>query len=88
LVAAVVRIVNGYLAGGTIYCNIHRNLKRGTFLYEVVAQKPEGAALRKNRSFLLSRTIFEVKYKTCSHALAANNLRQVTVGDGVAIRRP
>lgn len=87
LFAIVVGIANRNLAGCARNREIACILERRPFLKQVIGDEPEAGALRKNRSFLLSRTIFEAEYDLSSDLIAASDLGQVTCRDCDAIHR-
>src|SRR6202140_1638369 len=61
LFAVIVGVLDGALSRGGLDADFHCTREGRTFLHQVIADDPEVAALRKNDSFLLSRTILEAE---------------------------
>jgi hypothetical protein len=49
----------------------------------MIGEKPEGTALRVNRSLFPQGTIFEVEHEFCSHQITAGNLTEITGGQSL-----
>jgi hypothetical protein len=53
----------------------------------VIADQTKIAALRKNRGFLLSRTVLEAEYELTRDAIAMHDLREVAFRNGIPVKR-
>ena len=53
----------------------------------MIADQPKRSSLREHDAFVLDRTVLEVIHQPTRHAIAADDLGQVTVGDLLAIQR-
>jgi hypothetical protein len=58
----------------------------GTFLYQVVANEPEAAMLRKDSGLIVYRTILEVKDYVVRDPIAVGYLNAVSRGKGLAFQ--
>src|ERR1700693_3057515 len=84
----IVGISNGDLACSYVDRSFHCGLELRAFLDNVILQQPESAALRKCSGLFVNRAVRKFKRHPARDAIALRDLRQVAIGDGLAIWRP
>ena len=61
-------------------------LEGRSFLRQVITQEAKLSALRKDCSFVMDRSIFEMKYKTTGHAITVLVLNEISVSQRLSIK--
>ena len=77
--AILTRVANHHLARRCVERCLRRMFKRRAFLDEVIAQKPEAAALRKYSGIVIHGAIFEAEKHTAGYAITLGYLCDLTV---------
>src|SRR5439155_10638361 len=77
--AILTRVANHHLARRCVERCLRRMFKRRAFLDEVIAQKPEAAALRKYSGIVIHGAIFEAEKHTAGYAITIGYLSDLTV---------